>query len=132
MVKQKKVWKHISTIKLLCTNTLIIYVWLLVYINLSCRSWWFCCYFQRAAYVVRFDGPTVKTSSECGFDPFDDAQPVWRTVLFSCFILSYGFRNFFCFPYSIALPDIGAVVIGMEFFYSFINSWFYLWMVKGH
>jgi NADH:ubiquinone oxidoreductase subunit 3 (subunit A) len=27
------------------------------------------------AYVVRFDGPTVKTSSyECGFDPFDDAR----------------------------------------------------------
>jgi NADH:ubiquinone oxidoreductase subunit 3 (subunit A) len=31
--------------------------------------------FSGAAYVVAFDGPTVRRhQAECGFDPFDDAR----------------------------------------------------------
>jgi hypothetical protein len=38
------------------------------------------------------------------------SRRVFDVILFSCFtILSYGFRNLFCFPYSIALPDIGCL-----------------------
>jgi NADH-quinone oxidoreductase subunit A len=77
--------------------------------------------FSGAAYVVAVRRSNGEKTSECGFDPFDDARSRFdvRFYLVAFTILSYGFRNLFCFPYSIALPDIGAVVIGMELFLFF-------------
>ena len=67
--------------------------------------------FSGAAYLVAVRRSTgEKTSSyECGFDPFDDARSRFdvRFYLVALLFLVMDLEILFCFPYSIALPDIG-------------------------
>nr|YP_010733808.1 NADH dehydrogenase subunit 3 [Gayralia brasiliensis]YP_010733837.1 NADH dehydrogenase subunit 3 [Monostroma nitidum]WEG93079.1 NADH dehydrogenase subunit 3 [Gayralia brasiliensis]WEG93108.1 NADH dehydrogenase subunit 3 [Monostroma nitidum] len=67
--------------------------------------------FSGAAFLVAVRRTySEKTSSyECGFDPFDDARSRFdvRFYLVALLFLIMDLEILFCFPYSIALADIG-------------------------
>jgi NADH-quinone oxidoreductase subunit A len=66
--------------------------------------------FSGPPMSLRFDGPTVRRHRyECGFDPFDDARSRFDVRFYLVvFTILMDLEILFCFPYSIALPDIGA------------------------
>jgi NADH-quinone oxidoreductase subunit A len=65
--------------------------------------------FSEPPMSLRFDGPTVRRHQAMnGFDPFDDARSRFdvRFYLVVLLFLVMDLEILFCFPYSIALPDM--------------------------
>ena len=71
----------------------------------------FAAIFSGAAFVAAFRRSySEKTAQyECGFDPFDDARSKFdvKFYLVALLFLIMDLEILFCFPFSIALADIG-------------------------
>ena len=89
--------------------------------------------FSGAAFLVAVRRTySEKTSSyECGFDPFDDARSRFdvRFYLVALLFLIMDLEILFCFPYSIALADIGALGywVGIVFIIILTIGFIYEW-----
>lgn len=89
--------------------------------------------FSGAAFLVAVRRTySEKTSSyECGFDPFDDARSRFdvRFYLVALLFLIMDLEILFCFPYSIALADIGALGywVGIVFIMILTIGFIYEW-----
>lgn len=89
--------------------------------------------FSGAAFLVAFRrSNSEKTAQyECGFDPFSDARSKFdvRFYLVALLFLVMDLEILFCFPFSIALPDIGAFGywIGVAFIMILTIGFFYEW-----
>lgn len=89
--------------------------------------------FSGAAFLVAVRRTySEKTSSyECGFDPFDDARSRFdvRFYLVALLFLVMDLEILFCFPYSIALADIGGLGywVGIIFILILTVGFIYEW-----
>jgi NADH:ubiquinone oxidoreductase subunit 3 (subunit A) len=89
--------------------------------------------FSAAAFLVAVRRTySEKTSSyECGFDPFDDARSRFdvRFYLVALLFLIMDLEILFCFPYSIALADIGCLGywVGIVFILILTVGFIYEW-----
>jgi NADH:ubiquinone oxidoreductase subunit 3 (subunit A) len=89
--------------------------------------------FSGAAFLVAVRRTySEKTSSyECGFDPFDDARSRFdvRFYLVALLFLIMDLEILFCFPYSIALADIGSLGywVGILFIIILTVGFIYEW-----
>jgi len=93
----------------------------------------FAAIFSGAAFLVAFRrGYGEKTAQyECGFDPFDDARSKFdvRFYLVALLFLVMDLEILFCFPFSIALADIGpqGYWVGISFLMILTVGFFYEW-----
>ena len=72
----------------------------------------FAAIFSGAAFLIAFRRTNSEKTAqyECGFDPFDDARSKFdvRFYLVALLFLVMDLEILFCFPFSIALADIGS------------------------
>lgn len=93
----------------------------------------FAAIFSGVAFLVAVRRSySEKTSSyECGFDPFDDARSRFdvRFYLVALLFLVMDLEILFCFPYSIALGDIGPLGywVGILFLIILTLGFIYEW-----
>lgn len=89
--------------------------------------------FSGAAFLVAFRRSNAEKTSqyECGFDPFDDARSKFdvRFYLVALLFLVMDLEILLCFPFSIALADIGALGywIGIAFLMILTVGFIYEW-----
>jgi NADH-quinone oxidoreductase subunit A len=90
------------------------YLALLIYLGVAGA---FAVVFSGAAFLVAYRRAYSEKSAqyECGFDPFDDARSKFdvRFYLVALLFLVMDLEILFCFPYSIALADLGMVGYGV-------------------
>lgn len=88
------------------------YDYINIYIYILCASI-FAVLFNGAAFLVSFrvHSTSKYAQYECGFDPFDDARSRFdvKFYLVSLLFLIMDLEILFCFPFSIALADIGSL-----------------------
>lgn len=93
----------------------------------------FAAIFSGAAFLVAFRRTNSEKTAqyECGFDPFDDARSKFdvRFYLVALLFLVMDLEILFCFPFSIALADIGALgyFIGLSFLMILTLGFYYEW-----
>jgi NADH:ubiquinone oxidoreductase subunit 3 (subunit A) len=89
--------------------------------------------FSGAAFLVAFRRVNSEKTAqyECGFDPFDDARSKFdvRFYLVALLFLVMDLEILFCFPFSIALADIGSTGywVGVTFLTILTVGFFYEW-----
>lgn len=89
--------------------------------------------FSGAAFLVAYRrANSEKTAQyECGFDPFDDARSKFdvRFYLVALLFLVMDLEILFCFPFSIALADIGmfGYSVGVGFLTILTVGFLYEW-----
>ena len=89
--------------------------------------------FSGVAFLVAFRRSNSEKSAqyECGYDPFDDARSKFdvRFYLVALLFLVMDLEILFCFPFSIALADIGGLGywIGIAFLMILTVGFFYEW-----
>ena len=90
------------------------YLALLIYVVFAGT---FALLFSGAAFLVAYRRAYSEKSAqyECGFDPFDDARSKFdvRFYLVALLFLVMDLEILFCFPFSIALADIGSLGYGV-------------------
>lgn len=90
------------------------YISIIIY--LLCASI-FALVFNGAAFLVSFrvNNSAKSAQYECGFDPFDDARSKFdvKFYLVALLFLIMDLEILFCFPFSIALGDIGSLGYGV-------------------
>jgi NADH-quinone oxidoreductase subunit A len=106
------------------------YIAILVYLAVAGG---FASIFSGAAFLVAYRrGNSEKSAQyECGFDPFDDARSKFdvRFYLVALLFLVMDLEILFCFPFSIALADIGGFgyAIGIVFLSILTVGFLYEW-----
>jgi NADH:ubiquinone oxidoreductase subunit 3 (subunit A) len=106
------------------------YIAILVYLAVAGG---FASLFSGAAFLVAYRrGYSEKSAQyECGFDPFDDARSKFdvRFYLVALLFLVMDLEILFCFPFSIALADIGSFgySIGIAFLAILTVGFLYEW-----
>nr|QHD45009.1 NADH dehydrogenase subunit 3 [Bryopsis plumosa]QIQ22925.1 NADH-ubiquinone oxidoreductase chain 3 [Ulva meridionalis] len=106
------------------------YLAILIYLIVAAG---FAIIFSGAAFLVAFRRlNSEKTAQyECGFDPFDDARSKFdvRFYLVALLFLVMDLEILFCFPFSIALADIGPIGywVGISFLIILTIGFFYEW-----
>jgi NADH:ubiquinone oxidoreductase subunit 3 (subunit A) len=90
------------------------YIAVLIYLMVATG---FAAIFSGAAFLVAFRRTNSEKTAqyECGFDPFDDARSKFdvRFYLVALLFLVMDLEILFCFPFSIALADIGNLGYGV-------------------
>lgn len=106
------------------------YLAILVYLIVAAV---FAIVFSGAAFLVAFRRVNSEKAAqyECGFDPFDDARSKFdvRFYLVALLFLVMDLEILFCFPFSIALADIGPTGywVGVCFLTILTVGFFYEW-----
>lgn len=106
------------------------YISLLIYLAVAGG---FAAIFSGVAFLVAFRrANSEKTAQyECGFDPFDDARSKFdvRFYLVALLFLVMDLEILFCFPFSIALADIGPLGywVGVSFLIILTVGFLYEW-----
>ena len=106
------------------------YISLLIYLAIAGG---FAIIFSGAAFLLAFRrSNSEKTAQyECGFDPFDDARSKFdvRFYLVALLFLVMDLEILFCFPFSIALADIGLLGywVSILFLMLLTLGFFYEW-----
>jgi NADH:ubiquinone oxidoreductase subunit 3 (subunit A) len=106
------------------------YIAVLIYLIVATS---FAAIFSGAAFLVAFRRTNSEKTAqyECGFDPFDDARSKFdvRFYLVALLFLVMDLEILFCFPFSIALADIGALgyTVGVSFLMILTVGFCYEW-----
>jgi NADH:ubiquinone oxidoreductase subunit 3 (subunit A) len=89
--------------------------------------------FSAAAFLLAFRRINSEKAAayECGFDPFDDARSKFdvRFYLVAVLFMLMDLEILFCFPFSIALADMGhfGYWVGVAFLMILTLGFFYEW-----